>query len=812
MNKTSHIVSKAINFLGNDGLSAAFNYLYTTANAADYSKVAEVEPEISLMRDNFNEYLANQIDVMDAGADPSQAEIGTFSHSDWMMKVYELAVHLECSLSEKPQKTADSDDEYLAEWDKDCPFAEKLSGILSEEAMLQFQPNLSSEELDKAEWDIQTNLDALRRYVFDEILNIKIWEYNKLQRLQNLLLSPLVDENSLILFMSALNLCSMKYFSKDIFHIQKKLYLESPLLSVRMYALVGMLMTSKNMGELALLGAMDNEFDQLVKVHPAFVKDVYRVQKWIGVIAISEDRSREFTKKMLSGVLKQSMKDMGEETEEERVKRITSSDDEDELPEDVKDLMESIIDDEQKGYDLYVDQFRSFAKKVFFRKISSWFMPFDVQNPVVLKKTRAHPDTAINIQIMQRHSDLCDSDLYGFFTSNFAYNKNILQDMRDSLPPEAVEDIANGVYDKSKDKPSKKTIIRNYFRLLIRFFVYYPDCQSFENPFTGSNEDATSASCIITNGCFDSHPFDGLFDEVKTFAHENRLPDLLTAILQHNGNEPDDVEGCIMMAEALLDKGSDFDAYSASTYAKTVLEMEPDNIRALYLLMESGIATENDDDIIASGSRILKEDSHLDNPEPLRIMKINIARAYVRKGMIEDALKLIYEMHYNDPEDADVMALLAYCLLHRKEGDKAQLIAQAEKLADAVISNDMATVMKDTFQSMGKHAPMEQMIKAFGQVLEKASANEPITDIISNYCKALCQFSRHQVKDAMSHFKHAFYYSRQDKKLKEFFDKLFREDMEPWLKDYGYDSDMLSVFWDMVYKSCLENPFMGKRM
>ena len=816
INYKSEITRATIDILARDGVFAALDHLKNEA-AESVDVPADQEYVLGILigqiddvQDrlySFVEKSLGKLDATNAKASGSLADKSSFNLSPWVEETYELAVQLDSFLSSLDKQMATDKVESL-DLCKGEAIAEQISGFLAEEAMLQFKPNLSSEQLADEERALQTKLGDCRNQTFYAILNLKVWDKDKMKGLKKLLFSPLLDEQSLILFVSALNLCNLRYFSKDLFELQEKLYLDSPLLSARMYALVGMLLSSNFMPKFWYSGELKDCFVDLARRQPAFLKDLYRVQKWLGVIAVSEQRSHEFASKMMGGLYKASLKEMNGETEEERVKRIISSDDEEEeLPEDIKDAMETIIAGEQKGYDLYVGQFKIFSKAKFFENQSSWFLPFDEQNPEVLDRLAENPEMALNVKIMQKHSDLCDSDLYGFVDS-FGNNKKMLEKMKESVPPELVDRLSNEKEsdEEAVEKQTKKKWIRNYLRELIRFFLFCPSRKAFSNPFKNYHENEAPAYCVLTNGLFGDSIFDEVEVEAKKFAEENNINELTISILDSKEGGPDNLADCLSMASALLDRGDETDGYAASTFARQAIEIAPDNEEAAFLLFDCGILTENNADIITYGPRVI-ESAPADQEDAIRLVKLQLIRAYMLEGMIEEALKIVYELNYDDPDDEKVLASLAYCLLHRKKGDRAEQLAKAEKIVDSVIDHDVVNTMNGFLEdNKDEKISMKDMFKLITSMALRIKGHAPETEITFYYCKGLCSLSRREMGDAYEALRKAYIYAQTDEKLDKFFKKLFWEDAPDWLKPYGYSKIELSLLWEKMSKKYLDTP------
>lgn len=683
---------------------------------------------------------------------------------------------------------------------KDDDVANELSTLLTEDAMLHLQPNLSQEQLLEKECEIQVKVNDYREKVFYSFLLSGVWTKNEHRVAESLFLSPVIDEVSVQLFVSAVTLACFNFFDPRKYLLLAKVYKNAVSPAVKVRALVGLVLCDVVMPKFMEREGLPEALRDLMNSDQKFEDNLLKLQKTLDISVLSVEVCRDMAHKMLGGAMKHMGHIVMGETEEERVKRITSNEDEDAEEAEMQETMDGVMNQEREGYDLYISQFKEISRCNFYKKLYNWFMPFDEQNPAFLHFMAKVPKGREALMMMHDHTEFCDSDLYGFvfFAQKFP---EMLDNLWKQLPQDFNEDFSGGVkrYGESR-------LLRNYVRQLARFYMYGNRQLEFGDPFSDCQSEGFPAYCFLALHRFEEPLFRGIREKAKNYAFNQGSCELLKAFYAFENMENLTVDEHLRIAEVLLDAGGVDNEDVASEHVEIVLKAEPDNMRAHFLTYLNPASF--DQDIITSALALLRNQKELMaqteeeeedklTEEDFYDVKIKLMESYIHTRQLEAALKLAYELDYNNPGIDRVNACMAYCLLHRNPIMVSQeQIEKVEKIIDPFLAQDLKSVVSETIKnSLDKHDPKDVM-KDLAKVFLKTSQKDLKAECVFDYCKALCALSRHEEDKAFDFLTRGLInsltkYGDADGFLEEL---LFPYGVD-WLKQFGYEKEDVVVLY-----------------
>lgn len=683
---------------------------------------------------------------------------------------------------------------------------QRIGSFLSEDAMLHIESGLSQKMIYDKEIAIQTKLNDYREEVFSYLFTDTLWTEKKRDAMEKLLLSPILDEVSAQIFLSAITLSCMNIFDGEKYLFLLKTYKEATVLAVKVRAFVGLVLCDAKMPEFFEKEGLYSKYISLAKEEDDFLDDLYGLQRWLVVSKCSEALNENLAHSLFKEVLGRTNHMLAGESEEERVKRLTSDVDEDEeLSENMEETIEDIGNRERKGYDLYIEQFRVMTlKNKFFDKLYNWFLPFDEQQPIFKNYIAKQKKGRDMLKVMHDHTELCDTDLYGFM---FLVEKH--PEMADSLCSQIPEEMAEEMKQDIKTY-GKARLMRNYVRVLYRFYKFANKSHDFFDPFTELRDNnGTPYYCILCSPHYDDPAFHLVRMKALKMSDEYESADLALSIYNLVDKPIFEADDHINYAIALLNRDEPGDAEKAVAHIDAALKMEPDNIKVHRLVLLNPVSKSSE--IIRSAlflldyfkvtkdSAITHDDASIDEEEVFDV-KMELMKAYIQERQLEAALKIAFEMDYNNPGNDEVAAVIAYCLLHRNpiKVDPAN-IKKAEEIADSYLADDMTTELKKTFG--GNDMPeVNDILKSLAGIFLNAQKKSPTAECVLDYCKVLCALSRHDIKVAMDYMVRGLLAKcDHENNAKGFlYGLLFPYGVE-WLSQFGYDEKFVSILYQRAY-------------
>lgn len=681
---------------------------------------------------------------------------------------------------------------------KDDDVVNDLSSLLTEDAMLHLQPNLSQEQLLEKECLVQANLNDCREKVFDKLLFSGEWTKEELRFAENLLLSPITDEVSAQLFVSAITLSCFNFFDPGKYLLLIKVYKHTVSTAVKVRALVGLALCDVVMPSFMEYIGLSKEFTDLMVSDAKFGKELLKVQKNFNISVLSVDVCHDIARKMYGGAMKHLGQMTMGETEEERVRRITSDGDEEDA--EMQETVDGAMNHEREGYDLYIGQFKEISRCKFFKKLYNWFMPFDEQNPTFLNFLAKTPKGREAMVMMHDHTEFCDSDLYGFIYLVQDYPQ-MLDNLWQQLPEKAEEES-----NRSLKHYGESRLLRNYVRQLLRFYMYGNKHMAFVDPFSGCQSNDYPAYCFLSRSRYNEPQFRWLREEAKEYAFAHGTSDLLLSF--YDNEEPANltVDEHLHIAEVLLAAGGEANESAARDHVVFALHAEPDDLTAHSLVYLNPASS--DSEIIRSTLILLKNQDGLmaacDDDDEDRMteedffdIKIKLIEAYIHTRQLEAALKQAYEMDYNKPGDERVNACLAYCLLHRNPIMVSQeQIEKVEKIIAPFLAQDLKSMLSDTIKNSLNHQEPKTLMKDLAAIFFSSTQKDPKAECVFEYCKALCCLSRHEEEEALDFLERGLVNCiSKDGDFDDFFDKLIFPHGVEWLSQFGYDYEYVNLIY-----------------
>lgn len=543
----------------------------------------------------------------------------------------------------------------------------ELEAFVQDVAILQLEPKHQAKEKLK---ELYRKHQYAMSDLFDYIVSSSIWTDGMADSMEALLLSPTIDSIDQQLLVSAIMLSATEHFDMAKFRLLVNLYKRSTDEQVRQRALVGWVFAMD-----ADLGrSVYPEEVQLVEAlleDEACCKELTELQKQLIYCVNAEADNATIQREIIPDLMKQPglrMTQNGlEEQEEDTLNDILHPDETEHNLEKVEASFQRMLDMQKQGSDIYFGGFSQMKRFPFFNTLSNWFCPFYFDHPDVSIAKEKMGDNRF-LKMMLAHGPFCNSDKYSFMLAFEQVVLQIPQNMREML--ERGEADMHQVAQEEEVTPTY--IRRTYLQDLYRFFRVY----SFRGEFKLQMDAQRMEYLFFSNPIFQSTHLESSFNEITAFLMKKKRYAETVKMLGNYGKNRRDFQ-FYMMAGFLAQRYDMGDTgLEALACYEEALKLEPGNERAMAGYARSLFYDSNYEKALEAYDTLLKT-----QPDKKGYL-LNKAICLQNLSRNEEALKLLFRLNYEEPDDDYVSRVLAWTLTC---DDK---YAQAEKIYNQLLSVD----------------------------------------------------------------------------------------------------------------------------
>ena len=555
---------------------------------------------------------------------------------------------------------------------------EELETFVSEVAMLELVPEHLREEKRQGLYrQHQHQMNVL----FDYIFTSDVWTNGIATAMEDILLSPTVDTNDQQLIVSAIMLSAIEYFDMAKFRTLVHVYEKAGDEHVRQRALVGWLFSIDSQLAASVYPEQIQMVEKLLE-NEQCRQELVELQKQIIFCINAEQDTQTIQKEIMPDLMKGQSFRMTrngiEEMEDDPMEDILHPGEQERRLEQLEESFQRMLNMQKQGSDIYFGGFSQMKRFSFFNELSNWFVPFYISHPAVAE---ALGKTGQNrfLRLMIEKGPFCNSDKYSFVFAFQQVFEHIPQNMRDmlargevSINEMAVEELESPTY-----------IRRTYLQDLYRFFRLFPQRKEFVNPF-----DTDGARYLFfADPIFTQTHLEPSFNEIAAFLLKQKRIQETARLLANYGEARRDFQFW-MMAGYLIQhhkdnveiplEGCDDDL---QCYAKA-LEAQPGNERALAGYGRALFARGMYAEALSTYDQLLGL-----RPEK-KNYRLNRAISMTNLGQYTGALKELYRLNYESPEDQNVNRVLAWALVCEGKYEAAEKI-YSQLLTDGTQPDDL---------------------------------------------------------------------------------------------------------------------------
>lgn len=535
----------------------------------------------------------------------------------------------------------------------------EMEGFVSDVAMLDFESPAQSQE--KSQSVYRQHQQQMNR-LFNYILTSHIWINGVAAQMEELLLTPTVDSIDQQMLVSAIMLSLMNRFDMAKFRLLVNLYKKSSDEQVRQRALIGWVMSIDD----DFLSVYPEQYDLISELLQSsqVCDELTELQIQLIYTLNAEKDTTTLREEILPELMKNNqfkMTDHGiEEVEEDPLEEVLHPEASEQRMEQLEQTVRRMQNMHQQGVDVFFWEFSQMKRFPFFYDISNWFVPFFRQHPDIVQFVQRLEDQKM-LWNMLKKTPLCNSDKYSLV---IAFQQVISQ-----LPENVRQLMKNGdaalMFEADEELVQSPAYIRRLCLMdMYRFFRLFPNRSALCNPFETTVRREMGQCLFFGSKLFGGTPLEERKRELVALLFKHKLKESAEELLKTFPESMRDVQYFLWTRD----------------YAEA-LNLQPDNEHALV-----GLARNN--------FRLGLYESAQKNYEQLVLLyphkisyKLNRAVCLTRLEEYEEALTPLFELNYEQPDNAAVNRVLAWTLLCLDRLDQAanlyrQLTAMEQATAE----------------------------------------------------------------------------------------------------------------------------------
>ena len=635
----------------------------------------------------------------------------------------------------------------------------RLESFVSNIALLQLQND--NEAAQQRLEVIYEEQKKYRQQMFLYVLTELRFSGGDIQELEDLLLTPTVDNIDQRMIISALTINGLMVFDPLKLRLLVNVYTKSEDIPVKQYALVGWALTLPRYPY-----SCDSQTTQIVRDlvdNDATVREeLAQLQIQLAYCQSADRDSRNFQETIMPDIMKASnmrFTDKGlEMQEDDPMDDILGRSTTEKKMEEVESRMRSYMDKRSQGMDLFFQGFKHMKRYPFFSDISNWLVPFYYEHPDIAPAL--HQMGGNGILHLMLDAPMCDNDKYSFVFAFLSIMnkvpKDIIEQMQQTAPPE----------NAYRDWMSDPAILRrNYLQSLYRFFQLFPYSESFVSPFCDTEEvempylDPPSWLIVANKTLMETRFDDNIIDLLKYFLRKKDFGAVQFILDEYNDCD-DSFDLCYVRTLFYADSLPDYEDEFLHNI-EYCLKVKPDSITLRKLYAKWLYSCEKFQEAKTLFGKLMEE------KDGNRNYMFSYALCCHKLGDYDEAKKVLFRLAYEHPDDREVGILLASTLF--LDGKTEDAFKRVDKMSaddlDEKVKKELTVVRSLSLLALNRR--------------EEA---------------AKCYASSIEISDESAHFHTPLYKKVNDdiqRNLKEYSHRI---------KELGLDGKPLDIFTHEVYK------------
>lgn len=526
-----------------------------------------------------------------------------------------------------------------------------LENYVADVALLGLMPDEEQRE-QKENGLHKTNTDFTAS-LFHSILVSNSWNKDEALFYQNLILAPTVDTADAALIVTAITVSCMNIFDSLKWKVLTEVYQMAQEEKVRQRALVGW---AVSLPDKVVPDKMVEQTLAVMLLEPNICDDLHHLQRQIFLCMNAEKDTRQIQEDILPGLIKNNHLNITRfgltEQEEDPLKDILDPGAEDRAMEEVEESIQRMMDMQKAGADIYFGGFSMMKRFGFFYHTDNWFRIFDSRHPELAHVRRKIKDVDLFDKLIEK-GPFCDSDKYSFALG--------LASVLDRLPDEYRSMLGQadmfGPVEQTQVMQSPAYVRRMYLQDLYRFFKLAEVRNDFKNPFQNDNA-LFFANAIIARLL----PTDRMA-QLGTFLLKQQHFMQLGQLLKIMDNDEQKKEFGLLRGSWLMHEKRYADAAKCFEMAT---KDAPDDRAILHSLAKAYYQA----GIFEKAGQVYQK---LMTMKPGHVpFVLYAAMCRLKTDMVPQAVDMLYQCHFEHPDNTKVVRVLAWALMADGKPDKAQ--------------------------------------------------------------------------------------------------------------------------------------------
>lgn len=495
------------------------------------------------------------------------------------------------------------------------------------------------------------------------------WSEGERRYYEELLLSPTIDQNDVLLLLSAVMLGTMNIFDPNKFLALFHIYRQAADEPVRQRALVGWALVLPQV-PLSAFPELETEIRQLTENEEA-MHELEVLQKQVFFCLNAERDNRQIQEDIMPTLMKNNNLNVTRfgitEKEDDPMEDILHPDAADKRMEELEESIQKMVEMQKAGSDIYFGGFSQMKNFPFFSKMSNWFCPFYPDHPDLATTSEKLGNERL-MQFLHHAGPFCDSDKYSFAIALSQVIDRLPASVREMLGTEE----AFGPMVPKEDMQSPDYLRRLYLQDLYRFFKVYSRRGDLKNPFDRSSHADASAHEIKAQNYFFVNSF--YFDDPVSTCASLRLQVGWFLMKQQQWDDLD-----LLRLNYEEEAPMRFDTYLLTAYRKLhheqydeaaecfsiALRYQPDDERAMKGWARASLMDEDYQTAADVYARLLER--HPDS----KSYALNRCICLLKLKVVDEAVNELYRLRYEHPDDKSVQRVLAWGLLWQHKAEAA---------------------------------------------------------------------------------------------------------------------------------------------
>ena len=635
----------------------------------------------------------------------------------------------------------------------------RLESFVSNIALLQLQND--NEAAQQRLEVIYEEQKKYRQQMFLYVLTELRFSGGEIQELEDLLLTPTVDNIDQRMIISALTINGLMVFDPLKLRLLVNVYTKSEDIPVKQYALVGWALTLPRYPY-----SCDSQTTQIVRDlvdNDATVREeLAQLQIQLAYCQSADRDSRNFQETIMPDIMKASnmrFTDKGlEMQEDDPMDDILGRSTTEKKMEEVESRMRSYMDKRSQGMDLFFQGFKHMKRYPFFSDISNWLVPFYYEHPDIAPAL--HQMGGNGILHLMLDAPMCDNDKYSFVFAFLSIMnkvpKDIIEQMQQTAPPE----------NAYRDWMSDPAILRrNYLQSLYRFFQLFPYSESFVSPFCDTEEvempylDPPSWLIVANKTLMETRFDNNIIDLLKYFLRKKDFGAVQFILDEYNDCD-DSFDLCYVRTLFYADSLPDFEDEFLHNI-EYCLKVKPDSITLRKLYAKWLYSCEKFQEAKTLFGKLMEE------KDGNRNYMFSYALCCHKLGDYDEAKKVLFRLAYEHPDDREVGILLASTLF--LDGKTEDAFKRVDKLSaddlDEKVKKELTVVRSLSLLALNRR---EEAAKCYASSIE-------ISDESAHFHTPLYNKVNYDIQRNLKEYRHR-------------------------LKELGLDGKPLDIFTHEVYK------------